>query len=113
MILVCAKPVTPGLTTSALPVLGDLLDQPVEEGRASPGRGPTHAHVAAEHVVELRHLVDVRQPGSLPHHRHLLLGAPAELLPVDVAQSPLSSPLSVRSLNMVKTRPALPTRSPR
>src|SRR6476659_2882322 len=75
----------------ALPVLGDFIDQPEEEG--GPYRaGADHAHVAPEHVEQLRHLVDVGEPGRLSHQGHLVLGATAELLPIDVAESTLRSP---------------------
>src|SRR3954452_2741977 len=81
-----------GPDDEALPVLGDFIDQPEEEGGPYRARAD-HAHVAPEHVEELRHLVDVGEPGRSPHQRHLLLGAAAEILPIDVAESTLRSPL--------------------
>src|SRR5919106_4138799 len=73
-----------------LPVLRYLLDQAVEERRPHRSR-PDHAHIAAEHVVELGDLVDVGEPGGFADQGHLLLGPPAELLAVEVAEALLRS----------------------
>ena len=70
-----ANPVMPGLDDEPLPVLGDLLAELLEEGRPDRARADD-AHVAAQHVPELRQLVEVGEPQDAPDPRHLGLGAP-------------------------------------
>ena len=55
-----AKPVMPGLDDQPLPVLRDLLAELLEEGGPDRARADD-AHVAAQHVPELRQLVEVRE----------------------------------------------------
>src|SRR6266480_2848412 len=69
-----------------LPVLGNLLTEAVEEGRPDRARSDD-AHIAADHVEELGHLVEMGQAGRPAHHGHLLLRAPAELLAVVRAEA--------------------------
>src|ERR1700709_841761 len=52
------EPRPPGPTPQPLPVLRDLAAEPGEEGGADRAR-PDDRHVAAEHVPQLRHLVQV------------------------------------------------------
>src|SRR5665811_441710 len=68
-----------GADDEPLPVLRDLRAELGEEGR--PDRARTdHGHLAAQHVPQLRHLVEVDLAQRPADPRHLELGAARELL---------------------------------
>src|SRR4029079_6065225 len=71
-----------------LPVLGNLLGELLEEGRADRPR-PDDRHVAAEDGPALRYLLELRRAEPAPEPRHLRLGADGELVPVVGAEAPL------------------------
>src|SRR4051795_9601636 len=74
----------PGRDHEALPVGGDLLGETLEEQRPDRAR-PDDAHVAAQHVPQLRQLVELRGAQDPPDPRLLRLGQPRELLAVERA----------------------------
>ena len=66
---ICARPVRPGRAAFRSPYPGTVFaKRPANSGRS--GRGPDEAHVAAQHVPELRDLVDAGAPQRAADRRH-------------------------------------------
>ena len=78
---VCGEPGHPGPHHQALPVLGDLTAELCEEGGPDRPRSDDR-HVAAQHVPELWHLVEVGGAEDAADPGPLFLGPARELLPV-------------------------------
>ena len=103
----------PGRHDQALPVGGDLRRELLEEQRPDRARADD-AHLAAQHVPELRQLVELGGAQDPPDARLLARGQPRQLLAVEATRC-ASRPAarSVRNLTIVKIAPPWPTRAPR
>ena len=103
----------PGPDDEPLPVAGQVGRELGEEDRPDRPR-PDEAHVAAQHVEELRDLVELRRPQPAAEPRGL--GARAARRAPRRGRgraAPRRRARSVRNFSISKTWPPRPTRSPR
>ena len=89
------SPVRPGRTTSRCQYAGSSAAS-CSKKRGRIGRGPDEAHVAAEHVPELRQLVELGGPEAAADARRLLARALDELL-AEVRAETLFGPAAQRA----------------
>jgi hypothetical protein len=81
----------PGSNDESLPVRRQLLRELLEEARANRARAD-EAHVAHEHVPELRDLVELRRAQPPPQPRFLRTRSLHELLTEIRAEAALGAP---------------------
>ena len=85
-----AKPVIAGPNDQPLPVLRDLDAELLEEGRPDRARADD-AHVAAQHVPQLRDLVEVQEPQHVAEPGRLVRGLGGQRLAVVLADATLGA----------------------